>query len=190
MISICNTRPIEAHWTVYRSMNAVLERFERANLHVFLIGDGLKTTVPHSISDGNIVVSIPSCLADGTYSLEAIWSKNWLLPEVKHDERLFHCNNVPGRNVSKSRKDSLFRITSYPEEETPGLGETVILRLKSGVASYGYDGLGIYELAVMYGKFNGTEEDFVGRYIDSVDRMSEELIELRTMVEEIKRQST
>lgn len=61
----------------------------------------------------------------------------------------------------RSRKDYVFALTSYDSEAGCFSTDEVTIRLCSSVATYGYDGLSAYEIAVMRGDFSGTEGEFL-----------------------------
>lgn len=77
--------------------------------------------------------------------------------------------------LAQARKDDLFGVTELvPECEHPG--NTIVIKISSSVATYGYDGLDAYELAVLHGETMTEEEWLAGqsggagfRVIDSVD---------------------
>lgn len=68
----------------------------------------------------------------------------------------------------RSRIDNVFAITGNYQDENVHVGfdSTVDLHFDSSVASYGYDGLSAYEIAVMRGDFNGSEGEWL-EYISS-----------------------
>jgi hypothetical protein len=68
--------------------------------------------------------------------------------------------------------DYLFAITEY-EDEATNIGEgEVKVRAKSSVATYGYDGLSAYEIAVMRGDFTGSEEEWIEDIMGGTDKYS------------------
>ena len=183
MIYISKDRQIHIVWSIFRGTSDVHEDFSRALVKVFLIGNYEKYLLEAVAEGGNLVFDIPQGLPEGAYSLEAIWVKNYnnllpcsdtLMPSVDSG-----CRNQPlrwpfkhphdhrfnDRCIMRSRKDFVFALTEYDSESTfyKDSGEAEI-KIRSAVATYGYDGLSAYEIAVLRGDFNGTE----GEYLDSL----------------------
>lgn len=64
--------------------------------------------------------------------------------------------------LAQARKDDLFGVTELvPECEHPG--NTIVIKISSSVATYGYDGLDAYELAVLHGETMTEEEWLAGQ---------------------------
>lgn len=183
MIYISKDSQIHVVWSIFRGTSDVHEDFSRALVKVFLIGNYEKYLLEAVAEGGNLVFDIPQGLPEGAYSLEAIWVKNYnnllpcsdtLTPSVDSG-----CRNQPlrwpfkhphdhrfnDRCIMRSRKDFVFALTEYDSESTfyKDSGEAEI-KIRSAVATYGYDGLSAYEIAVLRGDFNGTE----GEYLDSL----------------------
>ena len=75
-----------------------------------------------------------------------------------------HDHRFNDRCLVRSRKDYVFALTDYPSEETAtGESGEVTVRCASSVATYGYDGLSAYQIAVMRGDFSGTEGEFLAQ---------------------------
>lgn len=90
-------------------------------------------------------------LPANVYSIKAVWFKDrsWC-------------------KMSVAEVRNAFAITNYMEEATPFTGDELTIHVKSGAATYGYDGLSAFELACMHGvttfksevewcKFRGVE---------------------------------
>lgn len=183
MIYISKDRQIHVVWSIFRGTSDVHEDFSRALVKVFLIGNYEKYLLEAVAEGGNLVFDIPQGLPEGAYSLEAIWVKNYnnllpssdtLTPSVDSG-----CRNQPlrwpfkhphdhrfnDRCIMRSRKDYVFALTEYDSESTFYKdSEEAEIKIRSAVATYGYDGLSAYEIAVLRGDFNGTE----GEYLDSL----------------------
>lgn len=157
MVYILKDRIIRIEWTILKGISPIREDFSRATVKVFLIGNREKYLLDVSTKDGILKMEIPQGLPEGTYSIEAIWIKNRGIPD--------------NRNICKSRKDNLFSITEF-EREATNIGEgVVVLKVKTSTATYGYDGLSSYELAVLRGDWNGTEGEWLKheRYVSVLD---------------------
>ena len=160
------------------------EDFSRALVKVFLIGTYEKYLLTATAQGGTLVADLPQGLPEGAYSLEAVWVKNYgnLLPKRQtltpsmtppcprrpgprpNDPCFIHPNDdrFNDRCLMRSRKDYLFALTDYASEATEtGESGEVTVRCSSAVATYGYDGLSAYELAVMRGDFSGSEGEYL-----------------------------
>lgn len=188
MIFVYKDRIIQIEWSIFRGTSQVPEDFSRALVKLFLVGNYEKYAVPVTAGGGTLVAQMPQDLPDGAYSLEAIWVKNYnnLFPVRGTDTPSVGSRNIryPGpchndygmthpwdhrsndRCLMRSRKEYVFAVTSYPGEETAvNQDGYVTIKISSAVATYGYDGLSAYEIAVMRGDFNGTEKDFLAKNI-------------------------
>ena len=180
MLTIYKDRLIHIEWTIYKGTSSVREDFTRALVKCFLIGPREKYLVNATAQSGTLYIELPQGLEEGAYSIEAIYVKNQgnLTPRC---EPLSPCNapdyrrtpyppfkphdaRYNDRCIMRSRRDCLFAITEYEQEEegvpTASSGE-VTLRFSTSTSSYGYDGLSAYEIAVMRGDFNGSEKEFI-----------------------------
>ena len=158
MVYIFKDRLIRVEWTIYKGISPVKEDFSRSNVKVFLLGNREKYLLQARADKGTLYVDIPSGLEEGTYSIEAIWVKNM--------DHVFDT-----RSVCRSKKEDLFSITEF-EDEATNIGEgVVVLKVKTSTATYGYDGLSSYELAVLRGDWNGTEGEWLKheRYVSVLD---------------------
>ena len=158
MVYIFKDRLIRVEWTIYKGISPVKEDFSRSNVKVFLLGNREKYLLQAKADKGTLYVDIPSGLEEGTYSIEAIWVKNM--------DHVFDT-----RSVCRSKKEDLFSITEF-EDEATNIGEgVVVLKVKTSTATYGYDGLSSYELAVLRGDWNGTEGEWLKheRYVSVLD---------------------
>lgn len=158
MVYIFKDRLIRVEWTIYKGISPVKEDFSRSNVKVFLLGSREKYLLQARADKGTLYVDIPSGLKEGTYSIEAIWVKNM--------DHVFDT-----RSVCRSKKEDLFSITEF-EDEATNIGEgVVVLKVKTSTATYGYDGLSSYELAVLRGDWNGTEGEWLKheRYVSVLD---------------------
>lgn len=180
-------RLIHIEWAIFRGTSDVPEDFSRALVKMFLIGNNEKYLLMATAQGGTLLADLPEGLPEGAYSLEALWVKNYgnLLPHRQpltpsgepvcprrpgqrpNDPSFLHPhdNRFNDRCLMRSRKDYVFALTDYPSEETytDDSGEATV-RCASSVATYGYDGLSAYQIAVMRGDFSGTE----GEYLESL----------------------
>ena len=177
---------VHIEWSIFRGTSHVPEDFSRALVKMFLIGGNEKYLLTATAEGGKLLADLPDGLPEGAYSLEAIWVKNYgnLLPHRQplapggepvcprrpgphpNDPSFIHPHDhrFNDRCLMRARKDYVFALTDYPSEETvtDESGE-VTVRLASAVATYGYDGLSAYQIAVMRGDFSGTEGEFLAQ---------------------------
>lgn len=177
-------RLIHIEWAIFRGTSDVPEDFSRALVKMFLIGNNEKYLLTATAQGGKLLADLPEGLPEGAYSLEALWVKNYgnLLPHRQpltpggepvcprrpgqrpNDPAFLHPHDhrFNNRCLMRSRKDYVFALTDYPSEETY-IGESgeATVRCASSVATYGYDGLSAYEIAVMRGDFSGTEGEYL-----------------------------
>lgn len=177
---------VHIEWSIFRGTSQVPEDFSRALVKMFLIVGNEKYLLTATAEGGKLLADLPGDLPEGAYSLEAIWVKNYgnLLPHRQPltpggepvclrrpgphpNDPCFihpHDNRFNDRCLMRSRKDYVFALTDYPSEETvTGESGEVTVRLASSVATYGYDGLSAYQIAVMRGDFSGTEGEFLAQ---------------------------
>lgn len=162
MITIYKDRIIRIEWTILKGTSNVKEDFTRSLLKVFLIGLHDRYLMDGITVDGVIHLEIPQGMPEGAYSIEAVWVKNGgMLKDTRFNDRC----------IMRSRKDYLFAITEY-ESEATNIGEgEVVIRVRSSVATYGYDGLSAYEIATFRNEYHGSEKDFVklrGSIVDTI----------------------
>lgn len=152
MIYVYKDRIIHVEWTVFKGKTLVHEDFSRALIKVFLAGAGERYLLEAAECKGTLHFDCPEGLPEGVYSLELVYVKN--MGNLKNG-----CYN--DRCFMRSRIDNAFAVTEYQGEATYPGDDDVTLEYKSQVASYGYDGLSAYEIAVLRGDWNGTEGDWV-----------------------------
>lgn len=163
MIYVYKDRIVNIEWTVLKGTSNVKENFDRALMKMFLIGPHEKYVLNANAVDGVVSAEVPQGLPEGVYSVEIIYIKNWLGVDRAPDRPRRFPVDCRGndRCIMRTRKDNLFGITEYESEATNvGEGE-VVVRVKTSTASYGYDGLSAYEIAVMRGDFEGTEGEWL-----------------------------
>lgn len=217
MIYLLNDRLIHIQWSIFKGTSQVREDFSRALVKVFLIGPDEKYLLNATAQNGTLAMDVPQGLPEGAYSIECIYVKNYenLLPvrgtltpsgePVCHRFPWSHPHNPHSihphdhrsndRCLMRSRMDYVFALTSVPSE-TDGVssdGEAT-LRFKSSVASYGYDGLSAYEIAVMRGDFNGSEGEWLDwmasgkiEIDNALSETSENPVENRVMTKEFNK---
>lgn len=198
MIYLLNDRLIHIQWSIFKGTSQVREDFSRALVKVFLIGPDEKYLLDATAQNGTLAMDVPQGLPEGAYSIECIYVKNYenLLPvrgtltpsgepvchrfpwSHPHNPHFIHPHDHRSndRCLMRSRMDYVFALTSVPSEAdgVSSDGEAT-LRFKSSVASYGYDGLSAYEIAVMRGDFNGSEGEWL-EYIYGEKKWEERFI--------------
>lgn len=130
---------------VFKGQSAVKEDLNRADLKVFLVRGVEKIRIPLNInidSQGTLKGSI-SHLPEGVYGIKAVWFKNG------------------GRSPMYAERYQMFGITEYSNEATNPDSDTVLMMIRLHTATYGYDGLDAYELSVLRGKTNLSEDKWL-----------------------------
>lgn len=143
-------------WRIMKGSSGVPEDFHKTTVWVWLISNDDKIAVEsHITENGEIEIPLNAVcrhlLTANVYSLKAVWFKDRCWSKMA---------------VAEVR--NAFAITDYMDEATPFTGDELTIRVKSGAATYGYDGLSAFELACMHGvttyksevewcKFRGVE---------------------------------
>lgn len=136
---------VELEWHIYKGIESQTEDFGRAQLWLWLVSGKDKVLLSATAEDGVIRARFDSsmtelCLHEGVYGLKAVWVKNRERCELMGDL---------GGQLKMAELRNAFGITEHEEDATPISGSTAVIKAKSMVASYGYDGLSAYEIAVM-----------------------------------------
>jgi hypothetical protein len=170
---------IVINWTINRNASEVQEDFSRADLRVFLTGndfdgnyDGKYYFGNRVDANGRVVIEVPAnTLTPGTYCIEGVW--------IKNDHELI--NSGWTRSISRARKDRIFKVAEESEdfsssssEGDPSVHE---INIKTGVTSYGYDGMSAYETAVFEGSTVQSEKEWIEKYEEAEDRINYEMEE-------------
>lgn len=164
MITIYKGLAAKIEATVLRGCSKVKEDFSRASVAMFLIGKDCKLLLMHELCEGGVLkADVPAHLHEGVYALEIIWAKN---------EPKKHCHDMELRSVMRSRKDELMAVSEYADEATSGSCVPVI-KITMQAGSYGYDGLSAYEMAVLKGKTELSEEEWIDAQGKAVEKYEE-----------------
>lgn len=152
-------------WTILRGVSKEKEDFSRADVILFLLSCKGRILIPVNAVDGVLHANIPTSLEEGMYGVKALWTKKrgCVYPEHRHhchhhhhDD--WHCGNV---RECQSIKAELFCVSNDTDETMGGT-----IKLTTNVATYGYDGLDAYELSVLRGKTNLSEDE----WLDMINR--------------------
>ena len=171
MIVIYKEKKIQILWSIFKGQTDVLENFSRSRMGVFLIGKDNRWRLNYVIGeDGVITVNIDEGLDAGVYSLKAVWEKN-------HEVKAPQYSGT--RSVNMALVSNVFAITEYAKEDAYPDVSTAKLKVKSSVLTYGYDGMDAYELAVLRGKTELDEAEWIDLVACFMD-------EMRELVEEVK----
>ncbi len=160
---------IAIRWTIYRGFSKLPEDFTRAKVVCMLTSSDnrfpVNVDVAKEACGQHLLVTVPAGLPEGVYAIEAIWTKNEF------------------RSVARSRHDAVLAVTTNPEESTDhGAATTAtILNIRSSAATFGYDGLSAYELALLKGMVTTDENTWVQNQIDTaIGTISEEVTDAIT----------
>lgn len=130
-------------WTILKGQSAMPEDFQGANLSVWLKSHDDKFVANYVISEDNsLLIDVPVDMPAGVYSLKAVWEKD------RHGK------------VSMAEVSAVFAVANKKEDATVDKNP-LIIKIQSNVATYGYDGLSAYELAVLNHGYKGTETEWL-----------------------------
>lgn len=158
---------VNIDWNIQRGASRMREDFRRATLFVFLIGHDNVYPVTYTLEDNVIKAVIEPGLPEGVYGLKAVWFKDHHHPcELRHVGQPFR-NTVHCGKRSQSQIDNVFGITALAEESESLPENTLHVKLTSAVATYGYDGLSAYEIAIMSGETTLSQAEWVGNIVEA-----------------------
>ena len=169
MKHIGTNQRIDITWEITRGSSGLREDFRRASLFVFLIRDREQVPLVYTLEGNLIKATLPEGLDEGVYGLLALWFK-----PGSHPYGLPVRNNLPpcGRML-RSQIDDVVGLTALAEEEEFSETSRVEVTLRSSVATYGYDGLSAYELAVILGLTSLPLSEWVANLGEMNERIQE-----------------
>ena len=160
---------INLSWTISRGASKVKEDFRRSSLFVFLTSNNEQIPLNYTLSENVITATLPTGLPEGVYGLLAVWFKSASNPfEGGNDASL-----PPLGRMSRSQVDDLFGITAVSTEADYSESSAVNIEVRSMVATYGYDGLSAYEIAVISGQTALRQSEWVSNITELNERLSE-----------------
>ena len=160
---------INLSWTISRGASKVKEDFRRSSLFVFLTSNNEQIPLNYTLSENVITATLPTGLPEGVYGLLAVWFKSASNPfEGGNDASL-----PPLGRMSRSQVDDLFGITAMSNEADYSESSAVNIEVRSMVATYGYDGLSAYEIAVISGQTALRQSEWVSNITELNERLSE-----------------
>lgn len=160
---------INLSWTISRGASKVKEDFRRSSLFVFLTSNNEQIPLNYTLSENVITATLPTGLPEGVYGLLAVWFKSASNPfEGGNDACL-----PPLGRMSRSQVDDLFGITAVSNEADYSESSAVNIEVRSMVATYGYDGLSAYEIAVISGQTTLRQSEWVSNITELNERLSE-----------------
>lgn len=160
---------INLSWTISRGASKVKEDFRRSSLFVFLTSNNEQIPLNYMLSENVITATLPTGLPEGVYGLLAVWFKSASNPfEGGNDACL-----PPLGRMSRSQVDDLFGITDVSNEADYSESSAVNIEVRSMVATYGYDGLSAYEIAVISGQTALRQSEWVSNITELNERLSE-----------------
>lgn len=160
---------INLSWTISRGASKVKEDFRRSSLFVFLTSNNEQIPLNYTLSENVITATLPTELPEGVYGLLAVWFKSASNPfEGGNDAGL-----PPLGRMSRSQVDDLFGITAVSNEADYSESSAVNIEVRSMVATYGYDGLSAYEIAVISGQTALRQSEWVSNITELNERLSE-----------------
>lgn len=160
---------INLSWTISRGASKVKEDFRRSSLFVFLTSNNEQIPLNYTLSENVITSTLPTGLPEGVYGLLAVWFKSACNPfEGGNDVSL-----PPLGRMSRSQVDDLFGITAVSNEADYSESSAVNIEVHSMVATYGYDGLSAYEIAVISGQTALRQSEWVSNITELNERLSD-----------------
>ena len=160
---------INLSWTISRGASKVKEDFRRSSLFVFLTSNNEQIPLNYTLSENVITATLPTGLPEGVYGLLSVWFKSACNPfEGGNDASL-----PPLGRMSRSQVDDLFGITAVSNEADYSESSAVNIEVCSMVATYGYDGLSAYEIAVISGQTALRQSEWVSNITELNERLSE-----------------
>ena len=160
---------INLSWTISRGASKVKEDFRRSSLFVFLTSNNEQIPLNYTLSENVITATLTTGLPEGVYGLLAVWFKSACNPfEGGNDVSL-----PPLGRMSRSQVDDLFGITAVSNEADYSESSAVNIEVRSMVATYGYDGLSAYEIAVISGQTALRQSEWVSNITELNERLSE-----------------
>ena len=160
---------INLSWTISRGASKVKEDFRRSSLFVFLTSNNEQIPLNYTLSENVITATLPTGLPEGVYGLLAVWFKSACNPfEGGNDASL-----PPLGRMSRSQVDDLFGITAVSNEADYSESSAVNIEVRSMVATYGYDGLSAYEIAVISGQTALRQSEWVSNITQLNERLRE-----------------
>lgn len=150
-------------WTIYKGLTKDAEDFRRARLCCLLLGEEDKWPVTATVVRGRcgnyLQLTVPEGLPPGVYDVTAIWWKN------------------NDRSVARSQRQQVFCVTDDASEATDQgeASEETVLSFHSSAGTYGYDGLGAYELAVAKGLTTMTETEWADAWAKGAITVDDEM---------------
>lgn len=160
---------INLSWTISRGASKVKEDFRRSSLFVFLTSNNEQIPLNYTLSENVITATLPTELPEGVYGLLAVWFKSASNPfEGGNDAGL-----PPLGRMSRSQVDDLFGFTAVSNEADYSESSAVNIEVRSMVATYGYDGLSAYEIAVISGQTALRQSEWVSNITELNERISE-----------------
>ena len=160
---------INLSWTISRGASKVKEDFRRSSLFVFLTSNNEQIPLNYTLGENVITATLPTGLPEGVYGLLAVWFKSASNPfEGGNDASL-----PPLGRMSRSQVDDLFGITAVSNEADYSESSAVNIEVRSMVATYGYDGLSAYEIAVISGQTALRQSEWVSNITELNERLSE-----------------
>lgn len=138
-------------------------------MFVFLTSNNEQIPLNYTLSENVITSTLPTGLPEGVYGLLAVWFKSACNPfEGGNDVSL-----PPLGRMSRSQVDDLFGITAVSNEADYSESSAVNIEVRSMVATYGYDGLSAYEIAVISGQTALRQSEWVSNITELNERLSE-----------------
>ena len=176
MLALYNGEKHTIKLYVYRQRTNVLEDFSRADIALFLVGDGDKLPIGYELEDNVLTLTIDEGYAAAVYDIELVWSKDGAPLKMHH---------LNSRSYNFCKVQNAFTLTENSAEAT-NLASGQVIEIKTYTASYGYDGMDAYTLAVIKGLTDLKESEWVGSLAELNEKIDETLDDFREEAEELE----
>lgn len=146
-------RVVVLEWTIMRDRH-IREDLSRGETVRYILHtpSGRAVIMPQEAGTNPAVFALPS-LEAGEYGIECIWTKNRRREIIKGG----------GKTICRAKAEAVFTATS-DTSKAPASTAVAKVKVKSFVGIYGYDGLDAWELAVMSGKTDKTENEWTSLF--------------------------
>lgn len=170
----------EVRITVLKQYSDVAVDWRRADMRVFLCGRNDKWPLVAEAEDGVLVATVPAGLPADVYDLQVVWTTNQysrldvampgggdksaadVAVTWKRGPEGLGRWNANSSLYSMAYVPHVFALSGNVDEATEG-GQTSVVNVSTRMATYGYDGLNSYELAVFSGRWEGTMGEWLER---------------------------
>lgn len=149
---------------IHKGMSSCVEDLSRSRVMVLLKNHSNKWPLAFTVDEcSHIHADVPGCVGTGAYDVQVVWAKN--------EDSAVKCG-CQMRAVMMAQRDAVMGVSADPDEVTK-VCDVADVHIVMQSASYGYDGLSAYEMAVFRGKTTLSEEEWIEAQSDASDKYAE-----------------